>query len=480
MSGGDAETALLRKFQTGSRQAQWSASSVTPLAPLTQSVTMVQTQPSLGNGLSSTQAGDFTSVDSSLVQPRISEQSLTAEKLEEIEQRIKENKELFSEMTGINQVKISTAVLKKRINRRVTYFKDITLQKYFTQEISRLRERGYLPYYATNFATNDIYFEFYERISALKTSFSAHYPAKFPVSSFQTYTDYEQGDLNIKKSPTLRGDTTNTYVVELNLVDVRNTFPVDIAVVVGFYDKNGLFNWLDGDTVDVPHYAIENLKDPAKKVSGVSRSRVHAIIPRETEKYDCNLYKNGPEINEDYGAMYPDVTDDYQTITRNCKVDGDDVDIHKESIVTRWLFEYGPYYGLETPGPATNMNRQQTHLSCKKKAFHTAVSNIKNIISASVPVRDLSKLELRFFPLCSANSIGKEIMDDINKQLRDMEKMLNINSKIDENMKDRLPAKLYTFSAKLRPIIVFRAMAAQSTSLTKYNDGDDDPDPIDE
>jgi hypothetical protein len=187
------------------------------------------------------------------------------------------------------------------------------------------------------------------------------------------------------------------------------------------------------------------------------------------------MYKNGPEINEDYGAMYPDVTDDYSTITKNCKVDGDDVDRPKESIITRWLFDYGPYYGLETPTAAQVHKRQETHLSCKKRAFNTAVLNVRHIISASVPVRDLSLLEFRFYPLYCENSIAKEVIDDITSQLKEIATSMGI-TKIDETNKARLPSRLYTFSAKIRPIIVFRTMATSTSELVRYNDGDDDDD----
>lgn len=399
--------------------------------------------------------------DASHVLPKIPNptQNLTPQEVEELKDRLSL---MWCQVSGINIPKLNAAVLEKRINRRNELFSFQRKSRLFTTEMHDMKDGGILPYYATNFAEHGVRFEMFDRVTS-KSSLTDYQEINFSPESFQTYTDYVQGNLKLPKSPVLKGDVSNVFLTELKLEHVYSTYPFDLAVVVGFLDKDNNFIQLDGDSQAFDRSLIPSWEDNKGK-SRPLRQRCHGIIPRNATNFSVRLYQNGCEINEEYGALFPNVTDDVKTMTEGCHTLQHLVYLPRNGILCKWLYEYGYLYGIKPPPITSEGPLKDGTVYCSIDEFNTAIYCVRELVSQTVPIRNMGRFQMKVYPLIGKSGIGREIQKDIMNQLDPFK----------QGEKGVVDSKLFTLSGSLVPTMVFRTNDTV-VDVVKFNDGDLDP-----
>lgn len=472
MSNRTSDTELMKKMTAAKTTAaveSWNRNLNTPIQVDLPSPGATIVFPTRTNEQVSDDTDTKNLVDSSRALPKIPNptQTLTPEEVEEFKSRLAL---AWGQVSGINIPKLTAAVLQKRINRRNELFSFQRKSRLFTTEMRDMKDGGVLPYYATNFAEHGIRFEMFDRVGN-KNFLKDYQDIAFSPEAFQTYTDYVQGNLNLPKSPTLKGDVSNVFLTEVKLEHVYSTYPFDLAVVIGFLDKDNYFVQLDGDTQAFDRSILASWDDNKGKGRPL-RKRCHGIIPRNASNFSVRLFQSGCEINEEYGALFPNATDDVKTLIEGCDVLRQVVYLPRNGILCKWLYEYGYLYGIKPPPITSDGITKDDTVYCTVNEFNTAIQGVRELISQNVPIRNMGRFQMKIYPLVGKTGMGKEVLTDIMNQL---EPPLKIADSLKIGDKGVSESRLFTLSASLVPTMVFRTNDT-TVQTVKFNDGDMDPD----
>lgn len=208
-----------------------------------------------------------------------------------------------------------------------------------------------------------------------------------PLQCFGSKTEWGQGNV-IDRMEEKAGILSNVYVIRARTSYMKHELPCSVGVIFGeihgkdFVPYNG--------AVDYCEYANND-----DAVDGY-----HLILPPyyESEKEEV-AYKSGADVNSEYGKEYVYLTSDERDITLGAKPIGKDWLVPNTSPILKKIYKDGIMPEADLPQEDRNADPNGVKYYIVKKAiFDETVREIKRQVNSSIPVRDLNKFVIRFYP----------------------------------------------------------------------------------
>lgn len=306
------------------------------------------------------------------------------------------------------------AALAQLANQNVSQYavKLLNRRQYF-EALASVNNHPHVPYYCRIVARGVCYGETVAK-APLVPGPIYYKPDPF---AFMSRTAHDQDSTKTEISPIRKGNLSNALVCRLSLKHVRSTFPCAVAVRVGSQAtlSIGHFTPYNRAEVVVPFSYFSN----ASAQPSTDVVEFHAVIPAFYNGSEAiDVYMSGREVNDSFGARYPEVTAERKTIVKGCQWVMGKIAVPPRSCILEYIYENAAAYGWPLPEkkPSPISETEDVYIT-ERKIFETAVRKLAERVQYAIPVRNLANLALEFTPLTLAPAAKVEILNERLKRM---------------------------------------------------------------
>lgn len=213
---------------------------------------------------------------------------------------------------------------------------------------------------------------------------------------FGSLCDWGQGYV-IRRSLLPTGNMKNVFIISITLEYVKNPNPFAVAIVLGqIEDKDGRLKVYSGSN---NYYIDPNY--PAHPLPIECNNRVHFVLPPNYESKKDIIYMSNKNIGDKFGQDYPWLTTDSTRIDLDIQNYGS----NKKAVpvnhpLTELAMGTVPLDDSELPTKAPESEIEfKDHYIMTNAVYQRARDALKNKIENIIPVQDLEKFAIHFYPL---------------------------------------------------------------------------------
>jgi hypothetical protein len=263
----------------------------------------------------------------------------------------------------------------------------------WSEKMLNMQRDAFVPYHATR--------THYTRMCS-ELAFPLHvksleYRPTAPLECFGSKTEWAQGNV-IDRLDKKGGVLSNCYVLRGRTSYIKHELPCSIGVLFGEVHPDG------NKTKFIPFngaidYCEKSFNDHPDIDDGF-----HLILPPYYESAKEEIaYRSTADVNSEYGKKYVSLTSKIEDITRGVKPIGSDWLVPSGSPILQKIFCESRCSQKELPYLDKNGDPEGIkYYVVNRTLFQQTVLGIQRQVMSSIPVHDLEKFAVRFYPLWNA------------------------------------------------------------------------------
>jgi hypothetical protein len=256
-----------------------------------------------------------------------------------------------------------------------------------------LQREAFVPYHATRTAYTRVNGEL---VFPLKSKLIEYRPVS-PLECFGSKTDWAQGNV-IDRLDEKGGVLNNCYVIRGRTSYIKHELPCSIGVLFGevHTDKN--------KSIFIPFNGAVDYCDRSYHDNSDVDDGFHLILPPYYESSKEEIaYRSTADVNSEYGKKYVSLTSRLEDITHGTKPIGSDFLVPEGSPILHKIYWESRCPAKDLPTLDRNGDASGVKYYVVNRAlFQQTVLGIQRQVINSIPVHDLEKFAIRFYPLWNA------------------------------------------------------------------------------